>query len=75
MATVDLSSMTDVWRIFCASCYIVEGNSTIILTVYLILEKLEDTIESGHDVTSVEKIVGYCVALLAKYKNPLIDRA
>ena len=75
MATVELSSMTVVGRMFCATCYRVEGDSPLMLTMYLILEKLEETIEAGHDVTLVEKIVDDCVAPLAKAMNPLIDRA
>ena len=57
------------------ACYIVEVDSSIIITMYLVLEKLVETIESGHDVTSVENIVGGCVALLVEATNPLIDKA
>ena len=53
MTTVDLSSMTDVGRMLYAACYGVEGNSTIVLTVYLIMSQSDEKIEAGNDVTSV----------------------
>ena len=74
MAKVELSSINDVGRMSCAARYIVEGDSPIMLIIYLILKKLEEKIETGHDITSVEKIVEDFVALLAKSMNPLVDR-
>ena len=45
------------------------------LTMYLILENLEEKIKAGHDVTSVENIVDNFVALLAEAMNKIINRA
>ena len=74
IATVELSSMTDVGSMLCAACYRVDGDSQIMLAMYLIMEQLEETIESGHNITLVENIVDDCVYLLAEAMNPLIGR-
>jgi len=64
MATIEIASMCDIGRIFCSACYKAEGNSPLILTLSMILKKIENTIESGgYDVTTLERVVNDCVSM------------
>ena len=72
MATVELAAMTDVGRIFCTTCYMAEGDAPLILTLYLILKRVEDVLErGGYDVTTFEGIVNRCVVMFAEALTPL----
>ena len=75
MATIELSSMVDVGRIFCTACYNSEGDSPLILTFYLILSKLEAVADgSGYDVTSLEGVVDECVGMFSDTLGYLSSR-
>ena len=75
MATIEIASMCDIGRIFCSACYKAEGNSPLILTLSMILKKIEDTIESGgYDVTTLERVVNDCVSMFEEARDYFMNR-
>ena len=75
MATIEIASMCDIGRIFCSACYKAEGNSPLILTLSMILKKIEDTIESGgYDVTTLVRVVNDCVSMFEEARDYFMNR-
>ena len=72
MATVELAAMTDIGRILCTACYMVEGDAPLILTLHIILKRFEEMLErGGYDVTTLEGIVDRCVEMFDEALTPL----
>jgi hypothetical protein len=72
MATVELAAMTDIGRILCTACYMAEGDVPLILTLHIIIKRVEDMLErGGYDVTTLEGIVDRCVEMFNEALLPL----
>jgi hypothetical protein len=73
LATVELSAVVEAGLPFCQATYMLEGDDPLILTAYIVFQKLDRLVDNGFALPNTREKCKRAAAEIKRLKQPLIE--